>query len=152
MRNTSKGFTLVEMLVVMAIIAIIAGFLFPTVQKVKENARTARARAMMETLGLALQAYRVDWGVFGPNENDLNDSGALYTMLTTSKKNGPYMEFKESDIDDDGSKKKLLDPWAGFYIVVVDTDGGSNSVPAHNRHSFDISCTSKTGTEINNWE
>lgn len=151
MRKTN-GFTLIELLAVLSIIALIAGFLFPTISKVKENARVARARAMIESLSIAIQAYRTDWGVFGPNENELNGDGTLYSILTTTKKNGPYVELRERDLTISGSAKKITDPWGGLYTVYVDADGGSNAVPSHNTHSFDISCTSGTGLEINNWD
>lgn len=146
------GFTLLELLAVLSIIALIAGFLFPTITKVKENAREARAKAIIETIGMALQAYRIDWGFFGPDENELNDPGKLYEMLMTNKKNGPYMEFRENDLSISGTVTKIMDPWGGFYEVYVDTDAGSNAVPTHNKHSFDISCTSLKGVVINNWE
>lgn len=153
-KNTTDnhGFTLIELLVVLSIIAIIAGILFPTISTIKENARVARARAMMSTIGLALQAYRTDWGVFGPTEDELNDDGTLYEMLTTAKKNGPYMELRERDILIDGSDKKIIDPWGGIYEVYVDVDGGSNAVPPHNRHSFDIETTDASGDSVNNWD
>ncbi len=148
----NAGFTLLELLAVLSIIALIAGFLFPTITKVKENAREARAKAVIETIGMALQAYRIDWGFFGPDETELNSSGKLYSMLMTNKKNGPYMEFRQNDLVVSGAVSKVLDPWGGFYEVHVDTDAGSNNVPAHNKHSFDISCVSQKGKVINNWE
>ncbi|MCD6460687.1 prepilin-type N-terminal cleavage/methylation domain-containing protein [bacterium] len=150
--NKKNGFTLIELLTVIGIIAMLAGLLFPTINKVKERARIARTKAMIETLSMALHAYRADWGIFGPSESELNNDGTLYDMLTTSKKNGPYIEVRSSDISASGSNNRIIDPWEGLYTVYVDTDGGNNSVPANNTHSFDISCTTPGGTSINNWE
>jgi len=152
MRKPDLGFTLLELLAVLSIIALVAGFLFPTITKVKEEARKAKAKAMIETLSIAINAYRTDWGVYGPTENELNNSGILYNMLTTNKKNGPYMEFKQRDLIISGAIRKLINPWGTLYSVYVDTDGGSNSTPSHNRNSFDISCTTPGGISINNWE
>ncbi|MCB1194572.1 prepilin-type N-terminal cleavage/methylation domain-containing protein [bacterium] len=150
--KSNRGFTLLELLTVIGIIAMIAGFLFPTIGKVKHQARVSRAKAMIETVAMALHAYRTDWGVYGPTENELNDDGTLYAMLTTGKKNGPYLELKGKDITTVGSVKKITDPWNGIYEVFVDTDGGSNAVPANNSYSFDISTTTPAGDEINNWD
>lgn len=146
------GFTLIELLTVLSIIALIVGLIFPAIKKVKDQARKARGHAMIEAVSMALQAYRSDWGVFGPSESELNADGTLYEMLTASKYNGPYMEFREKDLDINGSDKRIADPWGGIYTVYVDTDGGSNSVPSNNKHSFDISCTSPGGVELNNWD
>ena len=151
MKN-KNGFTLIELLTVIGIIAMLVGLLFPTISKVKERARVARTKAMIETLSMALHAYRADWGIFGPGEAELNENGTLYNMLTTSKKNGPYIELRGKDLSVSGSDNRVMDPWEGLYVVYVDTDGGSNSVPSNNTHSFDISCTTPGGTSINNWE
>ncbi|MDX9702114.1 MAG: prepilin-type N-terminal cleavage/methylation domain-containing protein [Candidatus Auribacterota bacterium] len=147
-----KGFTLIELLVVLSIIAVIVGFLFPAIKKVKEQARKARASAMIEAIGMALHAYRADWGIFGPSESELNADGTLYKMLTTTKYNGPYMELRNQDLNINGSNKRIADPWGGIYSVYTDIDGGSNNVPPNNKHSFDISCTLPDGTTLNNWD
>ncbi len=147
-----RGFTLIELLVVLSIISLIVGLIFPAIKKVKDQARKARGSAMIEAIGMALHAYRADWGIFGPTESEINADGTLYDMLTTNKYNGPYMEFRDKDLDTNGSDKRVADPWGGIYEVYVDIDGGSNNVPPNNKHSFDISCTSPDGTELNNWD
>ena len=54
------GFTLIELLVVIAVIAILAGLVAPQVFSNVGDARTTSARAQIENLGLALDAYRLD--------------------------------------------------------------------------------------------
>jgi prepilin-type N-terminal cleavage/methylation domain-containing protein len=59
--GTSRGaFTLVELLVVIAVIAILASLLLPTVGRVKERAKVVRVHAELYGVGLALQMYSDD--------------------------------------------------------------------------------------------
>lgn len=51
------AFTLVEMLVVMAIIAILAGLIFPAISKAKEHGRGTVCLSNLHQAGLALQLY-----------------------------------------------------------------------------------------------
>ncbi|GIV02716.1 MAG: hypothetical protein KatS3mg015_1546 [Fimbriimonadales bacterium] len=56
-----KGLTLVEALVVLAVIAIVAALLTPVFQKVKQNARVASSVGNVKQLLGALLLYRQDW-------------------------------------------------------------------------------------------
>lgn len=55
-----QAFTLIELLVVMAIISILAAILFPTFQKVRENARCTACSSNESQIGLAIQLYTQD--------------------------------------------------------------------------------------------
>ncbi len=55
-----RGFTLIEILVVISVIAILASLVTPMVFRNVGDAKTAAARAQIEILGLALDAYRLD--------------------------------------------------------------------------------------------
>ena len=54
------GFTLIEMLVVLGIIALLAALLFPVYSKVRENARAASCLSNYHQIGLAIQMYAQD--------------------------------------------------------------------------------------------
>ena len=54
------GFTLIEILVVITVIAILAGLVAPEVFRNVGDARTTAAKAQMESLSLALDTYRLD--------------------------------------------------------------------------------------------
>jgi len=56
-----NGFTLIEMLVVMAIIAILSAILFPAFATAREKARGASCQSNLRQLGLAAQMYAQDW-------------------------------------------------------------------------------------------
>ena len=56
----ARAFTLVELLVVVAILAILAALLFPVFQKVRGNARNTQDLSNLRQIGLAAQAYTQD--------------------------------------------------------------------------------------------
>jgi len=96
-----KGFTLVEMLVVMVILALLAALvgprLFPKLGKGKQSA----ARAQIELLGQGLDHFRLDVGRLPTTQEGLN---VLMVNPGIDKWDGPYL------------KKELPnDPWGKPY-------------------------------------
>lgn len=61
LNNKKSGFTLIEMLVVIAIIAILAAILFPVFGRAREKARTASCASNLKQIGLAVLMYSQDY-------------------------------------------------------------------------------------------
>ncbi len=56
-----KGFTLIEMLIVMALLGILAGLLFPVLAEVRERGRRTVCAANLSQIGIAAALYRADY-------------------------------------------------------------------------------------------
>lgn len=69
-----QGFTLIEILVVLAIIAILAAILFPVFARARENARRAGCMSNEKQLGLAFMMYTQDYDERLPNYPSAGDS------------------------------------------------------------------------------
>lgn len=67
-RNEQGGFTLVEVIVIVAVIAIVAGIVVPMIFKQIDEAKITRAEADCKSIASAIHAFRKDLGVW-PNLN-----------------------------------------------------------------------------------
>jgi len=59
-KNLSRGFTIVELLVVISIIALLIGILVPAVQKARDSAKVTQSKSNIHQVMIALQTYASD--------------------------------------------------------------------------------------------
>ena len=76
-----KGFTLVELLVVVVIIAVLMGMLIPAVMRSKVRARIATARADMSNIKGAILSYQTDYSRFPVPRPRMDPATGLPTVL-----------------------------------------------------------------------
>lgn len=111
-----KGFTLLELLVVLVILSLIVGLAAPAILQQFGTAKNKTAGIEVNRLVTNLEFYRVDVGQFPTEEEGL---AALLTAPDGALNwNGPYIQ-KES---------QLFDPWGNAYIYVISADGDSIEV------------------------
>ena len=74
-----RGMTLIEMVIVIAVIATMAAILFPVFARARERARCQSCLSNLVNIGLALQLYAADHdGLYPPTEDDLSPLRARY--------------------------------------------------------------------------
>lgn len=89
-RSKASGFSLLELLVVLLIIGLLAGYVGPQFFSKADQAKVETARAQMDALGKALDQYRLDTGKYPTTEQGLN---ALFKQPEgTTRWQGPYLK------------------------------------------------------------
>lgn len=85
-----KAFTLIELLIVVAVIGILAAIALPNFLEAQTRAKVARARADLRTMGMAIEMYQLDHNSFPPDGDDVTtfnpalwNQKAQMTRLTT---------------------------------------------------------------------
>lgn len=106
----SRGFTLIEIMVVIVILGILAGLVLPRFMGRTEEAKKVKAKLQIENLEAALKLYKLDNGAYPTTEQGLE---ALVQKPATGAipanwREGGYLE-----------KGKIpLDPWNRPYVYV----------------------------------
>jgi general secretion pathway protein G len=85
------AFTLIELLVVIVVITLLASLVAPNVFRHVGTARDAAARAQIEMLGAALDAYRLDLGRYPTTEEGLAALVQRPAGATAGQWRGPYL-------------------------------------------------------------
>jgi len=109
--NRTRGFTLLELLVVIVIIGLLAGLVAPRFFDQVSKSNTKIARAQLDSLEKALDQYRLDVGAYPTTEQGLAALNAKPQSL--EKWAGPYLK-----------KAVPPDPWGNRYLYKSPGDHG----------------------------
>ena len=108
------GYTLTEMLVVIAIIGLIAAALTPAVFGQMNRARAKAAQLQLDTVAAAVEAFRTDIGRYPTASEGL--SALTKEPAGAEGWSGPYMR----------NDKALTDPWGHALIYAAPGSDGAN--------------------------
>lgn len=136
MMRSNGGFTLLELLVVMIIIGLLAGYVGPKYFGQVGKSEVKAARAQIDAFEKALEQYRIDTGHFPSTDQGLAALSAK--PGNESKWDGPYLK-----------KDAPADPWGNPYVYRMPGEHGE----------FDLFSYGKDGqaggteesAEITNW-
>ncbi|MCX7011725.1 MAG: prepilin-type N-terminal cleavage/methylation domain-containing protein [Candidatus Sumerlaeota bacterium] len=78
-----KAFTLIELLIVVAIIAILAAIAVPNFLEAQTRSKVSRAKADMRSIATAIEAYAVDWNRAPLGQGELGQKGCCSGWLST---------------------------------------------------------------------
>jgi general secretion pathway protein G len=135
--SRQSGFTLVELLLVLTILAILAGIVLPKFSNVGLNARKTAAAADIATFKTALNMFEMDMGYYPKGRDGLNQLVVRPSGLTTASKWHKYL-----DVD-----KLPMDPWGKAYVY--------ENPGKHNPDGYDVYSMGpegRGGTDaIGNW-
>ena len=104
MRTRARGFTLIELLVVVLIIGLLVGIVGPRLLGQVSKSELTTAKAQMDALDKAIQAYRIDMGRLPTDSQGLK---ALVDRPSDEQQRwrGPYLQGQIP-----------VDPWGSPYV------------------------------------
>jgi general secretion pathway protein G len=106
--ENERGFTLIEMMIVVAIIAILVAILVPNFMRARAQAQTAACEANLKEIATALELYQTDHQAYP-------DAQALTNVTNTDPNLGPYL--RQTPIDP-------VDPSGNYQYVTTGYNTG----------------------------
>jgi general secretion pathway protein G len=140
-RVNNRGFTLIEIMVVIVILALLAALVGPKLIGRTDDAKVTDTKVQIKNMETALKLYKMDTGSYPSTEQGLN---ALVTIPTTgvvpkNYKEGGYLE----------SKKVPKDPWGNDYVYLSPGEHGDYDICSFGGDG--VKGGEKNGADICNW-
>ena len=133
----SAAFTLVELLVVISIIAILAGLLLPAVNGALESAKKTQGKSTAVQIAAAVSTYEMEYGKLPTNSTGRVDADFMNILTgadtTYNSRSNVFLEAPAWKKGKGGTNDKgYCDPWDSNtpYSIALDNDNYDNSINA----------------------
>lgn len=154
-----RGFTLIELMIVISIIAVLASLIVVGVNKARKRGQYMEARSTIDAIATALRTYDADKGILpgheDPAERHVNSLPKILAALLGDGVREPYLDYKEgqlkveregggfraatrAEIFDASVDKYILDPWGEPYIARENRSRRKKEPWMHRPHFVDI--------------
>ncbi len=160
-RMKTNGFTIVELLIVIVIIAILAGLLLPALVEALTAAKDQKALTLIRGLGLAGKMYERDHGCFPPSQMDapFSSGPAAYALSKPGSRSPAYFPFQEGDVTEwpMSPNSQIVNPANPETAIHYRNNSArprpAQSITPYHRSDMDWWCENRRGTPtgINNW-
>ena len=109
-RRNERGFTLIELMVVIVILGILAGLIVPRIMGRPDEARRAKAQIQIESLETALKLYKLDNGNYPTTEQ------GLQALVEPPSAGTPLKNWRQDGYLEKGKVPK--DPWDNDFVYI----------------------------------
>lgn len=106
-RAAERGYTLLELLVVMAILGLLAGLVAPRVIKYLSSSKSGAAYLQTRNLSSALDLYRLDVGRYPSRDEGLE--ALVHKPKASDQWSGPYLN----------NESGIVDPWGRKFVYRI---------------------------------
>ena len=125
--NNNKGFTLLEIIVVVFILSLLAAIVAPKIIGRTDDARIAEAKVQIKNLETALKLFKLDNGFYPATEQGLASLIEKPTVgqIPQKYREGGYLEQRRIPVDPWGNPYIYLSPglYGDFDIISYGADG-----------------------------
>ncbi|MFO8048050.1 MAG: type II secretion system major pseudopilin GspG [Desulfosudaceae bacterium] len=140
--RSQAGFTLIELMVVLVILGILAVTIAPQVLDRPEKARRLKAKMTIETLGTALDLYKLDMGRYP------STSQGLEALVSKPESGNVSDNWREGGYLKKGTIPK--DPWGNEFIYLCPGVHGEYDIVSYGADG--VSGGEGNNADIKSWE